>query len=292
MKHTQNVENILSLVDALQGHVKTRTATGLNDVCASLEVLMSEVLRITDGYNLKNTNLVQVNFPAIDLVDQSHSVAIQVTSNVTTEKWQETVDKFTSAGLDKNYSKLIILGFCAAVRPRKLPKWVTVQGPEQLTLKIRSLDATNLGRIEKLLRQTYDFSKLSPLLDEHCFAIVFRTLNRDAVRHRMNVEGSYPRMAKRLRDVKQLITEGQITGTNIFAKPLSQYSPPYRGALDIVELQISLIQAELNRSRVGHIYDLDQNGMQKIDSAKDTIIATVNDLCTKLGLPDRIQPIP
>ena len=289
MQHQNYLNAITSLISALQQHVQTRYDAALYDISASVEVLVSEVYRVTDGLQLTNKNQILVTFPAIDLADELNGVAMQVTANVTTQKWKETINKFEKHNLDKIYKRLYIVGFCKAVRPRTLASYVTVEGPQAFLGKLRTLQTDALIQIEKLLRESYDFSALSPLKDEHCFGVVLKVINRDAIRHGMSVEGSYDDMAQGLREIREIITVGRITNKNIFAKPLYQYSSPYSDALTKIDLNISKILGELNRARRGpRHYSLTQRAARLIDSWKEQIISDTNDICQKLGRKERL----
>jgi|GEM_PF-6139904 len=52
MIHQEQINKITSLVSALQQYVNTKTDMGLNDVSASIEVLVAQVLRETEDLNL------------------------------------------------------------------------------------------------------------------------------------------------------------------------------------------------------------------------------------------------
>jgi hypothetical protein len=60
--------------------------------------------------NLENLNVIEhVNYPAVDLGDRESGVAFQVTSRVTTDKIEKTLDKFFEHGLHSDYSRLRFL---------------------------------------------------------------------------------------------------------------------------------------------------------------------------------------
>jgi hypothetical protein len=292
MKHQNYLNAVTSLVSALQHHVQARYDAALYDISASVEVLVCEIYRITDDLNLKNKNQISVTFPAIDLADDANRVAMQVTANVTTQKWKETENKFNAHGLRQHYDHLYIVGFCKAVRPKQLPGYISVEGPSEFLGKIRVLPTSALAELERLLRESYDFSMLSPLRDEDCFGVVLKVLDRDAIRHVMCVEGSYDDMAQGLKEIREIIMVGQISNKNIFAKPATQYTPPYSGVLAFIDLNISRILAELNKSRRGHHYYLTERQSRFIDITKREIISEVNAFCERLGRTERISRVP
>jgi hypothetical protein len=289
--HQDLVNRVASLIAALQHYVTVNTDTGLNDVCSSLEILISEMLQITEDLNLTRLNLFQSNFPAIDLADSKRGIAVQVTSNVTSAKWKDTVAKFAAHGLNAHYTQLRIIGFCKAVKPRALPAHVTVQGPQAFLAGLKSLDVAQLTKLESLLRTSYDFSKLNPLHDKDCFLVVLRVLDRDALRHFTIVEGSYTDFSHALKEIKEVINAGSIPSKGIYAKPLSQYSSPYEALLSNVDLQLSQMLAEVNRARQGHNYCLTYQQKQMIDRSRSSIIQEVNDFCKGQGIAHEIRGI-
>lgn len=289
--HQGLLAQVNSLVAVLRNYVDANTRSGLNDVASSIEVLVSEILHITEGLSLSRLNLLQTDFPAIDLGDAGRGVAIQVTSNVTSEKWKKTVEKFSAHGLDATYKQLRIFGFCDAVRPQKLPAHVVVQGPRVLLGCLASLDIGQLKKLERLLRESYDFSRLNPLRDEDCFRIVLSVLDRDAIRHFTEVEGSYADLATALKEIKEIITAGRVPSKHIYAKPLSAYSEKYEGVLRNIDLHLARMLAEVNRARSGSHYCLTPEQRHSIDKERSELIQEVNDFCKYNGISHQIRGI-
>jgi len=61
--------------------------------------------------NLENLNFTEgANFPAIDLGDKDERAAFQITSKVTTNKVESTLDKFFDHGLNAHYDRIRFLG--------------------------------------------------------------------------------------------------------------------------------------------------------------------------------------
>ncbi|MBX3713713.1 MAG: SMEK domain-containing protein [Lysobacter sp.] len=289
--HQNSLNQVTSLVAALQHYVAANTSAGLTDVSSAIEVLVSEVLHITEGLSLTRLNLLKPNFPAIDLADPKRGVAIQVTSNVTSAKCKETIEKFDSNSMGATYAELRILGFCKATTPHFLPSYAIVQGPAALLSPLKNLDISQLRKLEKMLRESYDFSKLSPLQDADCFRVVLSVLDRDAVRHFTSVEGSYADLASALKEVKEIITAGCIPAKNIYAKPLSQYSSKYEDVLRDIDLHLGQMLAEVNRARRDSHYCLTYEQKRKIDNERSEIIQKVNDFCRGQGINHQIHGI-
>jgi hypothetical protein len=233
-----------------------------------------------------------VNFPSIDLADDRVGIAIQVTSNVSTEKWKETVKKFTEHKLNERYKSLRIIGFCRAVKPRNCPKFASVEGLDSILQQLKTLKPSALRELEELLRESYDFSKLSPLNDRDCFGVVLGVLDRDAIRHYTRVEGSFSKLSKALKEIREIINSGQIKEKNIYAKPIYQYSPPYEEVLRDIDFSLSVMLAEVNRGKRGIHYGL-RPGLprQRVDDARTHIIRRVNEFCRAQGIDREIVGI-
>jgi hypothetical protein len=291
MVHQASVGKVTVLIAAMQHHVAANHAAGFNDIAASVEELIAKILGITDDLKLKNMNLIQANYPAIDLADDERKVAVQVTSDVTSEKYRETLSKFEAHGLFARYPNLKIIGFCKAVKPREMPAHVQVHGPEFFLGAIRSLGQDQLDELEQILRKSYDFSKLQPLRDEHCFSVVLRVLDRDAIRHYTNVEGSYSDFSKAIKEIKSIINAGMIEGKAIYAKPISQYADDYQSVLYEVDHRLGQMLAEVNRSKQGSIYCLTGDQRIVIDRAREEIIYLINGFCEQKRFPNRIRGI-
>ena len=289
MNHQNLVYKIIDLISSLQIHVRARRDAGLFDIAYSIETFIAEVFKITEGLRLDNKNQIKVNFPAIDLADDSRGVAVQVTLRVTTAKWQETIAKFHESNLDKSYDDLRIIGFCESVHPRVLPKGVVVEGIGHLLTRIKSLPTNNLIELEHFLRQSFDYSQIFPIQDEHCFNIVFKVINRDALRHLGMSEGSYEDMALGLKEAREMMLVGALPKKNLFAKPLSRHSSEYIKLFESVDEQFSIILSEVNKSKRGSMFDLDDIARGRIDACKRQISDLINTFCQSKGWSQRIS---
>lgn len=82
---------------------------GLTDINHAAENLLCELLNIVLGLELKNLNLLQMNFPAIDLADEEKGICVQVTSTEGREKIEHTLEKFYEHRLQEKYTRLIVM---------------------------------------------------------------------------------------------------------------------------------------------------------------------------------------
>ena len=128
----------------------------------SEESLMEGLLNIILDSRLKNMNLEEPNFPAIDLGDDKKKLAVQVTSTGTREKVRHTLTEFFENGLEKRFRRLIVVVVGRAERFKTAP---TVPGdfdfqPKRdiwdlagLLREIRSLPERKLSQVEAYLRE-------------------------------------------------------------------------------------------------------------------------------------------
>lgn len=90
--------------------VESSSAMGHFDIHKVSEGLVLGVMRELYGWRkLRNLNAEErVNFPGIDLADDTAGVAVQVTGTSTLEKVKGTVETFLAHGLEKRYQRLIV----------------------------------------------------------------------------------------------------------------------------------------------------------------------------------------
>lgn len=90
--------------------VEASSAMGHFDTHKVSENLVLGLLRELYGWkNLRNLNSdEQVNYPGIDLADDSLRIAVQVTGTPTLGKVKGTIETFLSHDLDKRYQRLVI----------------------------------------------------------------------------------------------------------------------------------------------------------------------------------------
>ena len=78
----------------LRSEVEVDNEQGHFDINKIVEDVYMHILNDVYGWDLKNANLIQENFPAIDLIDETKMIVIQVTSTTDTPKLRNTIKKF------------------------------------------------------------------------------------------------------------------------------------------------------------------------------------------------------
>lgn len=90
----QDIVKIIQYFSELSSKIKLSNKLGLMDVNIHCENDILQTLNSIYDWNLYNANAQYKNAKAIDLIDDKHRIAIQVTSDMTTNKIKETLSKF------------------------------------------------------------------------------------------------------------------------------------------------------------------------------------------------------
>jgi hypothetical protein len=289
MRHEELITEINSMVAALITYASVAVSLQKN-IGKPVEVLMQAMLHEIEGLNLVNTNLQKNNSAAIDLADAAKGVAIQVTTNASRAKWTktfQTLQKNKMLGkLAGQYSDVRVIGFCRFSKPQKGKQptnGLVVEGFSGYLEKLPSLTLAQLDNIVNQLRNSFDFSRLHPLHDEHCWEIVFRHLDRDALRHPTRFEGSTLMQAQAFQEVKSLIFGASVKGVK--AKPLLKYfGQDYRTILSEVDLALGNMLAMINGLHNSNASALILSDQKKFDAIRLGIIRKINSFNTSKKL--------
>ena len=108
IEDTKQLEYIRSQLAWIKSKVELDNQLGLYDINKLGEDIFMHILNDVYDLNLQNANLIQENFPAIDLVDNKKEVVIQVTSTTTPKKLRETIEKFKNLTEYSHYQLQIL----------------------------------------------------------------------------------------------------------------------------------------------------------------------------------------
>jgi len=90
----------------IQSKVKNDTKQNLYDINKTAEDIFMHILNDVYGWELVNANDIKANFPAIDLIDTTNEIVIQMTSEISTKKVREdTIEKFQKLVKEDEYKK-------------------------------------------------------------------------------------------------------------------------------------------------------------------------------------------
>lgn len=158
-------KQLLDYIGLKLAHLKACVAT-LNeirffDLNVASEDFFASLLNAVYGYSLANLNHDTLNEAAVDLGDKAQRLAVQITSERTKGKIQNTVDKFAERGLGTDYDtlKVLIIGDRTGDYPTlTVPSGVTFSGKTdvidipQLMKDISLLGVDDLQRVADLIR--------------------------------------------------------------------------------------------------------------------------------------------
>lgn len=97
------------LVAQFRNEIEAASAMGHFDAHKVAENVICGLLReLCDWPDLHNLNAEQVNFPGIDLADDTNRIAVQVTATADIAKIKHTIEQFISHDLHQRYDRLIV----------------------------------------------------------------------------------------------------------------------------------------------------------------------------------------
>lgn len=102
------IGKIIDDLAKLQGQIEMRNKVGLFDLTKISEDFFREILNIICDLNLVNLNQQRSNEPGIDLGDSKKKIAFQITSERTSKKIIQTLEKLSPKQLEK-YNRIVIL---------------------------------------------------------------------------------------------------------------------------------------------------------------------------------------
>ncbi len=152
--------------------VKVSNAMGLFDINTIAEDFLVPIFATIFGCpDLRNQNRIKMNFPAVDLGSEISRISIQVTSDPSSSKVSDTLEKFKSNELDEKFDRLLVYiitdkqksynskkllettnGLSIDFKPSK-----DILDYKDLSKMIKELENAHIGRINKHLEG--EFSK-------------------------------------------------------------------------------------------------------------------------------------
>lgn len=253
-----------------------------------VEALCITLFKATHDLNLQNMNRRVCNFPAIDLADFSNRVAVQVTTNATARKVNQTIKMFKKHKLDADFDRLIVIGFCNASPPKAMPQFCEVIGMDEMTsLLISGSSKENIESAINSVRQHHDYSKIHPYDDINCLEMVLGCIDKNAIKHLSCCEGDYGDMVTGLNEISELISKGQIRDRSRSKAVDDFLNQDIKDFLRTVRDKISQILVVINRRKrhPDNLVCLFQHDMTEIDNLKKDIVCLSNQVSSKFKIP-------
>jgi hypothetical protein len=254
-------------------YAKIAGDSGFNDNYMALEELVREVYSEVEGLKLINTNAIKSNYPAIDLIDDTNKVAVQVTNTASAAKINHTVEQWTKVG--KGGYRLVIVGVVKGGSSKK----AEVTTLAKLVAKTSTMPIGRLKSIAAILNNHIDPQTYTLTTDKACVSNLLDYLDRGAIRDLDQWEGSYDKMYDSLEECKGYLISGRSDKYPIAVKPLSRYQNEIKLILRAIEHDISRIMSicDKNRAMDGCI-SLHPPHIKEIDNLKLEISKHITEL--------------
>ena len=176
LARTTVLERIHEILKVYADVVKTNVSSGRTDILIDAESTFCSLLNIIYNFDLNRPQQFTRNYPAVDLIDQDHRVAVQITSTNTRQKAQHTADSFMRHGFHQQFDTLIILILAYAPTFRnadQLSKKMQAEGINlrvitllDLTTEIASLPQRQIVRVAEYLEKNIGFDDASKQIEE------------------------------------------------------------------------------------------------------------------------------
>lgn len=277
LQHKSLTEELNRLITQLIVYAQVANDAGFSDNYAAFEELIREYLNISKGYSLRNANCLQHNYPAIDLIDDQAKVAVQVTSDATAKKIKDTRDQWVKLGYD-GYT-LVVVGVVKATSSQKWRKETTILTLRRLAREAKSLGIPDLQRLVAAIRGHVSAATYSLTTDEACVANVIDHIERGAIFHLHQMEGSYEKMYLSLEKMRTYILSGEDKDYPVKSKPLSMFAPEPKLVLRAIERAASDIISICDQSLpMGGGFAFNADAYSKMDQLKLDIQGHLADL--------------
>jgi hypothetical protein len=91
LKHADMKDRVRRGLSILQDYIRTGTQLNLNDASVTAEVFVHGLLNRAYGWNLRDLNATNRNYPCLDLLDDGAKLGVQVSATNTSEKVKSAI---------------------------------------------------------------------------------------------------------------------------------------------------------------------------------------------------------
>jgi len=109
LTRTQKADQIFNLFAYFSITITMKNSVGMTDDNKIAEPVFIELLNKVYGYSLRDVNIDKSNHVAIDAADDNLGIAVQITSDRSKKKKDDTIAKLESHQLNKKYKHIIFL---------------------------------------------------------------------------------------------------------------------------------------------------------------------------------------
>jgi ribosomal protein S17 len=259
-----------------------------------LERLGLRILEKIHGWNLDNLNKNQANAPAVDLVKTDKTLAIQITSNLTAEKYKKTISKFKAlraAGVKVNPdADLIIIGL-RGTKDRSNPVSWPVYGHVTAVLFHDHLDMLRrslkeLQMIDAEVAGEIGLPTGAATNQKDAIEVLLNLVDRPAIFEDAIYERSWDGCEKAMKALRLLISSGKQLDGDSFRQvgwPMHAFPPRYRTIQRCIMKQTSevskIIQTFSSQNRLPS-----NDEVQQINAHRLVMTSSINQFVRDEGL--------
>lgn len=305
-----NKERTLKEIIYWISHLSTSASLGgkihFFDLNIVAEDFYADLLSIIYSLHLKNLNKMSLNAVAVDLGDFKNRVCIQVTSNRTLRKVQDTINKFEKNHLSQHFDhlKIVIIGEKTGKYPTlTLPSSISfdrtkdIIGNSDIIKSISSLSEHEISEILTIMKRDIVPRKdieSSVTHTDHDVLNEYRDyFDRSALKDRWDSENNYSAFKDALTDLLAIMHTGILNGICITKSRFKIDDDYTRQELASIAEQLRCLREFFNcHVRNGNI-DLELNRVNfstpeinsSFDSQRKSIIEQLNILFIKSSIP-------
>lgn len=156
MTQQELLQRSSALLGRFAHEVKVQNAMGLFDINTIAEDFLVPIFaKVFNCPDLRNQNRIQVNFPAVDLGCATSRTSIQITSDSSSNKVRETLEKFESHGLGNDFDSLYV--YIITERQESYNSQKLTEAIDRLSIEFDTL--TNILDFRDLAKKLRDITK-------------------------------------------------------------------------------------------------------------------------------------
>lgn len=163
------LDRIHRILKAYAAEIKANVSSGRTDIVLDAEKVIADLFDKIYGYELVRPEGYRRNYPAVDFVDESRCVAVEITATNTRQKAQRTVASFLNNRLNEKYKTIIVLILVYAPAFRNVDQLshqlrsenveLRVMTLLDLTREIESLSLDEIDQIAEFLDQKIGYTE-------------------------------------------------------------------------------------------------------------------------------------
>jgi hypothetical protein len=158
MKRERYINCIVKSLNSLVSDIESRGKLNLLDIHNHAEKFFAIILNIIYDYNLKSANIIKNNYKSVDLIDDDKKIIVQVTSEATSKKIQNTLNE-----IDIKFNGYKLLFIIIAKDIKNLSK-KSYENKNKITFD-PEIDIIGIDKINSLINAMVDIDNIEKIYD-------------------------------------------------------------------------------------------------------------------------------